>query len=360
MKKILNEQGTNLYATSEARQWEQITDPYLKTAAASGCFGDGFKIDIKHPEDGTETVQQTIEYNGKPAFAFYTNRDSKKNPGQKLTDIYSGSPGNYTYIKTVSYKCNQLQNRTNPDYLSGISQELHNVLTRPVDQNGLGYKPFGEVKGTDIMKYDLVSLQDDPDLKPGGKYYKNVSGIQKFLDTVKSQKLNFLMWKPKLSPAPNLDIEKKREEVLAYYASSGFTPCASGQFASGEAAIIDVHKNFPQSFDKGFTVCKEWIKIGQTKEDCRAVFDSFYEEIKRYEKTQGRQPANVKVLTVVKPLVLGCISEWKGKMPARKKEMELFQSIRAGSPFFLGESTDKITNVIRESLKIIKRNKNSY
>jgi len=356
MKKILKEQGVGLYKTSETRQWEQIKDPYLKTAAASGCFGDGFKIDIKHPEDGTETVQQTVDYNGKPAFAFYTNRDSKKNPGQKLTDIYTGSAGNYVYIKTVAYKCKELEKRTNPDYLKGVAEEVYNFLITT-----LKYKGYGDVAGEDIKNYELITdLSQDKDLQQGGKYYDQVKGFPQFLDTIKSQKYDIKIWKPKLSPAPTLDIQKKRDEVLSYYQSSGFTPCASGQFSSGEAAIIDLHKNFPQSFDKGFTVCKEWNKIGQTKEDCRAVFDSFYEEIKRYEKTQGRQPANVKVLTVVKPLVLGCISLWKGKMPARKKEIELFQSIRAGSPFFLGESTDKITNVIRESLKIIKRKQNSY
>lgn len=360
MKKILKED--DLYKVDQVKRFEEITDPYLRTAAAAGCFGTGFEPASSVPDfPDIKAVQQVKQdaSSGKPVIAFHTNIKSKKYEGHTLTYVYTGSPGNYVFIKPFAYKCKQLQQRSNPDFLSGISQELHDLLIKPVSEGGLGYKPYGDVKGPEIFEYELVNLNTDKDLKEGGRYYSKVQTIPQFFETIKNQGLDIFLWKPALKSGPVLDMKQKQNEVLEFYKQKGFVPCADGQFNPKQIASVDLSKDYPQSFKPGYRVCKKWTDISSTKQDCRAVIDSYYEEIEKYSRGQGRIQPDPDFINTMKPQVNACIASNDGKMPLRNKEMKFMKSLRASSPFFLGESTDRLTNIIRESLSVVKMRKNS-
>lgn len=358
MKKIIKEQ--DLYKTDQTRRFEEIKEPYLRTAAASNCFGQGWTPNVPVPDfPDINAIQQVKNVDGITMFAFHTNRDSKKNPGRKLTYLYTGTPNNYVFVKPFAYSCKQLEKRSNPDFLSGISQELHDLLIKPVSEGGLGYKGYGDVTGKEVFNHELVNLNTDKDLKPGGRFYSKVQGIPQFFETIQNQGLDIFLWKPRLATGPVLDIQQKQNEVLEFYKQKGFVPCADGQFNPKQIASVDLSKDYPQSFDSGFRVCKRWSDISSTKQDCRAVIDSYYDEIEKYSRSQGTIPPDPDIINTVKPQVKACLAANSGKMPLRNKEMKFFKSLRASSPFYLGESTDKLTNIIRESLRIVKIVKNS-
>jgi hypothetical protein len=165
MKKLIKEQ--DLYKTAENNQWEEIKDPYLKTAAAAGCFGQGFEPNVKEPTLEIDAIEQKGQdrATGLPISIFHTSKESTKNPEHRLSYQYSGMSPDYKYLGTLAYKCKQLEERTNPDFLSGVSKELSDFFTKPIANGGLGYKGYGDVKGNDIQNYQLVNLNTDPDLK---------------------------------------------------------------------------------------------------------------------------------------------------------------------------------------------------
>jgi hypothetical protein len=363
MKKLIKEQ--DLYQTSQTNQFEEIDDQFLKTAAASGCFKQGFTPNVKDPELGIDAVEQkdTHKTTGQLISIFHTNKKSIKNPGRTLSYMYSGMSPNYEYLGTLAYKCKQLEERTNPDFLSGVGKELYNVLTTPIANDGLGYKGYGDVKGTDIQKYRLVDIKNDPDLQPGGRFYDKVVGFPQFFDTIKNQDFKLLLWKPALASAPVLDIQKKQASVYEYYKNRGFTPCAKGEYNEQEIAAIDLSIEYHQSFKPGTRVCKKFEDMSTNKQDCRGIIDSYMDEIEKYNNVGVTIKPNSDFLNTIKPSVKVCIRKNLGKMPLRNKEMKFFQSLRASSPFFLGnigESTDNLTSIIRESLRIVKKRKNSY
>jgi len=364
MKKLIKEID-DLYSVSQRNQWEEIEDSFLKTAAAAGCFKDGFTPNVKDPDLGIDAVEQKKkdDATGILISVFHTNKESKKNPGRTLSYQYSGASPNYEYVGTVAYKCKQLEKRTNPKYLSGISQELHDVLLTPIANGGLGYKGYGDVKGTDILNYELVNLNTDPDLKKGGRFYEKVAGIPQFFETIQNQKLNIWLWKPALASAPVLDIPKKQASVYEYYKNKGFTPCAKGEYNEQEIAAIDLSIDYPQSFKPGTRVCKKFEDMSTTEQDCRGIIDSYMAEIEKYNNVGGTIKPSADFLNTIKPSVKVCIRDNFGKMPLRNKKMKFLKSLRASSPFFLGnigESKDNLTSIIRESLRIVKKRKNSY
>jgi hypothetical protein len=366
MKKLIKEID-DLYSVSQRNQWEEIEDSFLKTAAAAGCFKDGFTPNVKDPDLGIDAVEQKKkdDATGILISVFHTNKESKKNPGRTLSYQYSGASPNYEYVGTVAYKCKQLEKRTNPDFLSGVGKELYNVLTTPIANNGLGYKGYGDVKGTDILNYELVNLNTDPDLKEGGRFYEKVKGIKGFFNTLQNQKLNIWLWKPRKGTGAVLDIPAEQEKILNKYINDNdkYYKCAKGGFDSGEVTSIDLSVSYPDVFDKGFLVCKNYSDISTTKKDCSVVIDEYMKEIKRYNNSGGKMKPTSAFFNTRKPKINACIAQNLGKMPLRNKEMKFFQSLRASSPFFLGnigESKDNLTSIIRESLRIVKKRKNSY
>jgi hypothetical protein len=365
MKKLIKEQ--DLYKTSQVNLWGDIKDPYLKTAAAAGCFGQGFEPNVKEPTFEIDAIEQKGQdrATGLPISIFHTSKESTKNPKHRLSYQYSGMSPDYKYLGTLAYKCKQLEERTNPNFLSGVGGELYNVLTTPIANNGLGYKGYGDVKGTDIQNYQLVNLNTDPDLKEGGRFYDKVKGIPQFLETVQNQKLNIWLWKPRKATGAVLDIPAEQEKILNKYINNNdkYYKCAKGSFDSGEVTSIDLSVSYPDVFDKGFLVCKNYSDISTTKKDCSVVIDEYMKEIKRYNNSGGKMKPTSAFFNTRKPKINACIAENLGKMPLRNKEMKFFQSLRASSPFFLGnigESKDNLTSIIRESLRIVKKRKNSY
>jgi hypothetical protein len=365
MKKLIKEQ--DLYATPRANRFEEINDPYLKTAAAAGCFGQGFEPNVKEPTFNIEAVEQkdTHKTTGLPVSVFHTSKESTKNPEHRLSYLYSGASPDYKYVGTAAYKCKQLEQRSNPTYISGIGKELSDLFTKPIAEGGLGYKQYGDVKGADIQKYQLVDIKNDPDLQPGGRFYSKVAGFPQFFDTIKNQDFKLLLWKPRKGTGAVLDIPAEEQKILSKYINDNdkYYKCAKGSFDPGEVTSLDLSASYPDIFDKGTLVCKNYSDISTTKKDCSVVIDEYMKEIKRYNNSGGEKKPTSIFLNTRKPKINACIAENLGKMPLRNKDMKFLQSLRASSPFFLGnirESKDNLTSIIRESLRIVKKRKNSY
>lgn len=368
MKKILNEIGgqkTNLYQEDEANRWEVITDPYLQTAARAGCYGDGYVPNVEHPDPnkrGMNTVQVIKREDGVIKYIYFTPRKSNL-PDHTKTDIYTGETNNQKWVDTVNFKCKRLEDRTNPKNLSGVAKETYEFITRPIDQKGLGYKKYGDVSKDDFFNYKLVELLKDPDLKPDGKYGRITNNIQAMLDTMESQRMKLFLWKPVKGQAPVFDIQKQQTDVDKYFADEGYTKCPTESLEGGDYAKVDLHSIYPSTYEPNTFMCKPWSDLGTKKADCISSIDSYYEEIVKYTNSQGTTLTPKKQLALMKNQVNKCMAEWyneKGfKGLRRRKKMEFIKSLKASSPFVLRESTDKLTNIIRESLRIVKIVKNS-
>ena len=362
MKKLIKEH--DLYSTSEKNRWEEIINSaYLKTAAASGCFGNGYIPNQKTPDFDIPAVLQIKQddITGLPVKAFHTDKESTKNPGLHLTYLYTGDSPNYEYVAKKAYDCKQLKDRTNPSHLSGVSKELYNLLTSPFENNGLGYKGYGDVKGNDIIKYELVNVKEDPDLKEGGKFYNQVSGFKDYFTTMQNQGIDFWLWKLKKGSAPAYNVGKQMEDVEKFFRDNGYEICGPETLEGGRFSSIDVHKMYPSAYGPNTFMCKAWDKLTVEKQDCISAIDSYYEETKKYQNSSIKTPA--RELAVMKTQVNRCLAEWydekgfKSLGRNRRKKMEFLKSIRGGSPFYLEESKDKLTNIIRESLFITKLRK---
>jgi len=356
----------DLYQTSQKNRWEEIQDSvFLKTAAAAGCFGNGYIPNQKTPDfDLTSVLQiKEDETTGSPVKAFHTDRPSTKNPGHTLTYLYTGDSPNYVFVGKKAYKCKQLENRTNPTNLSGVSQELYNALTSPIEKNGLGYKGYGDVKGNDIFNYKLVNIKDDPDLKEGGRFYNKVKNAQEFFTTMNNQDISFWLWKPTKGTPPVYDIQKKQTDAEKYFLDQGYTICSTADLEDGTLAKVDLYAIYGSAYDEGTFMCKPWTEIGDKKADCITAIDSYYEEAVKYTNSLGTMVTPVRDLGMMKNQVKKCMAKWydeKGfSSLGRRKKMEFIRSLKASSPFVLRESTDKLTNIIRESLRIVKIVKNS-
>jgi hypothetical protein len=370
MKKIFKEHNnpTNLYQTDKNNQWEEIKDPYLQTAARAGCYGDGFTPNATHPDPkfrGMNTV--LVGKKGEDDIFrnyYFTPRKSKNAPDHTLVDIYSGATPNEVWTDTRQFKCKQLEKMTNPTNLGdGTAARLtYDYITTP-PPNGLGYKKYGDVTQTDFSNYKLVELLKDPDLQPNGLYYNQVSNIQAFLDTMAAQKMVLYLWKPSKKSAPAVDIVKKQTDAEKYFKGQGYTICQAADFEDGSIAKVDLYAIYGSAFEQNTFMCKPWSEIGVKKADCITAIDSYYEEIKKYQNSQGATVTAKRDLGMMKNQVNKCLAEWydeKGfKALRRRKKMEALKSLRGSSPFFLGESTDRLTNIIRESLSIVKIRKNS-
>lgn len=356
----------DLYQTNQKNRWDEIQNSsHLKTAAAAGCFGNGYTPNQKTPDFDLNAVLQIEQddITGVPIKAFHTDRESIKNPGHYLTYLYTGDSPNYVFVGKKAYKCKQLEKRTKPSHLSGVSLELYNALTSPIEENGLGYKGHDDVKGNDIFKYELVNIKDDPDLKEGGRFYNKVKNVQSFFTTMNNQELSFWLWKPTKKTAPVYDVEKSQQNAEKYFLSQGYKICSTSDLEDGTLAKVDLYAIYGSAYDQGTFMCKPWTEISDKKADCITAIDSYYEEAVKYTNTYGTMVTPIRDLGMMKNQVKKCMSRWydnKGfNSLGRRKKLDFIRSLKITSPFVLRESTDKLSSIIRESLRIVKIVKNS-
>jgi hypothetical protein len=364
MKNIIKEQSEDLYKKQQTKLCSQVIDPFLNQACVADCYRRGFVPNVPVPDfPELNAIQEVAEEDGKKMFAFHTSVDSKKIPGRKMTYLYTGTPENYTFVKAVAYRCEKLEKLKNPTNLTGYAKSLYDFVTKPVSENGLGYRGVSDVNDSEIGDWELVNLNTDKDIKEGGLYWDKIKGVASWIETINNQLINIYAYKPRKGTASVFDITNKKKEVYEYFKSKDYTQCAQGDFEDGTVAKVDLYKIYGSTFEQGTFVCKPWTKISTSKSDCITAIDSYYELIQQYSNVEGNIPVEKRDLVMMKNQVNKCMAEWyneKGfKSLGRRNKMEFLKSLRASSPFFLRESTDRLTNIIRESLSIVKMRKNS-
>lgn len=343
-KKILLEQTQAYYGQSRV---DEINDPIIRDAIDSGCLSEYMKnitsYNTKHPITKKDTVQvktsDTVYDQSKkrdyPLFAYITSTPYGES-GQYKIDYFYRKDGVDIYEKSKGWKCQT----------SGIKKKISDAL------EATGRFRSQEKKPDDITNWDLVPISDDSQKNPD--VYKKVDNWDSYAKIIANFKTPLMMWKVVPTKASAYDIKGKTEEILKYYSDQGYKKCTIERSDEGIYATINLHKMYPQTFEKDFTICKEWSLIGTSKPDCIAAFDGYINRIKTYNRAPQVTP-NLRELEIEKDVVNRCLGIWANKMPFRKKKINFLRELKPSHPFYLKESEDELTNVIRESLKIIKK-----
>lgn len=339
--------------------WKAITNPVLRTAAASGCFPEGYQITI-HPDNGLETISAISKKpeNQANKFVYYK-------PDYTL-DYRTSIDKTGKTVRTAKWTCYSLLNRTNPE-TAPIEKELLNAL-----KTNLKWEFFGDVDGATITNYQLTDVVTDPDLKEGGMYYNLVSGIPQYMESLKLANRPFYMWKPKKRSADLKLMKTEQDRVLALFPD--YSICDVSAVESGDYDTIDIDLKYPKFFEKGTKLCKKIENLPANlsvstqlalvtelskdfeRNNCRKLISHYYDGIKRII------PMSEKNLLQIKPTVKRCSTSFK--FPGLKNKIDYMQRIKVRGNnnqiinYGLSESTtDNLSTIVTESLNRVKKEK---
>jgi hypothetical protein len=346
-KKLLIEQTQAYYGQSKV---DEIIDPIIRDAIDSGCLNEYMKsitsYDVKHPITGKNTVQVSTsedvfvqsDNRSYPLFAYITSTPYGQEGQYKIDYFYKKGGINY-YEKTKGWKCQT----------SGIKKKISDALEKT------GRFKSQEKKPEDLTNYKLVNVLDDS--KTDIALYNTVDSWDSYSKILSNIKTPLMMWKVVATKSVALDIKSRRDEIENYFSGKDYKRCTIEKSDEGIYATINLHKMYPETFEKDFTICKEWSLIGTSKPDCIAAFDGYINKVKTYNNAPQNVP-NLRELEIEKDVVNRCLGVWGDKMPFKQKKMDFIRELKPSHPFYIRESEDELTNVIRESLRIIKKRKN--
>lgn len=341
-KDILNEQK---YAYPESKV-DEIQDSIVRDAVDSGCIDNIGKItstSISHPIRKINVIQvqtdDTTNVNGveKPLWAFVTSVPSSTSGYYKVDYFYyNKDTGKYVYVNSKDWTCSKL----------GLKKKITDQL-----KSVLKFKSEGEQ--TTDGNYDLVDVKIDASKPENIQLYQKIDSWSTYLNLLKNYKTSLMMFKPVAAKADVMDIEEKKKQILGSFAKNEYYKCSILKSEEGEYATINLHTLYPSVFEKDYTICKSWTQISDSKPDCIAAIDGYYNRIQTYRNAPQKKP-NVQELKVERNKVINCVAKWSGKMPFRQKKINFFKELKPSHPFSLRESIDGVTNIIRESLEKLK------
>jgi hypothetical protein len=347
-KKLLIEQTQAYYGQSKV---DEIIDPIIRDAIDSGCLNEYMKsitsYDVKHPITGKNTVQVSTsedvfvqsDNRSYPLFAYITSTPYGQEGQYKIDYFYKKGGINY-YEKTKGWKCQT----------SGIKKKISDALEKT------GFFKSQESMTDGGGNYELVPVASDSKLPENKQLYDTVDSWNQYVRILDNIKTPLMMWKSVKWKSQQTNITEEGKEILKSF--NGYSPCSKSQVQTGEFATINLHNLYPTIFETDYTICKNWNNINTDKKsDCVGVIDGYYDEIIKYNIAPQKKPS-VRYVEEKKDMVIKCISEWGKKMPFRRKKINFLQELNPSHPFNIRESENELTNVIRESLRIIKKRKN--
>jgi hypothetical protein len=343
MKKILLEQ-VKAYQGDLKKEYKalEVRDPFLRRAVDARCFDQKLPIvnyDVTNPVNGKPSIQVLLE---DKMIGFPSSDPSKKYPGYYLMYAVTGKSGSYELVKTIPWKCERMNHK---ESIEAILQEK------------LKYKPFSAVTGGDVVNHILVDVLEDENLQPNGKYYDYVQGIQSHFEALKPYGMPLLMWKPNVALKDVKDEFGERERLINYFKNQGYEDISISVGEEDEYYNVDLGKLYPdKGFKPGYKLYKSKSNVSTgSKLDCYKVLDSYYDDARK------KKDRPMKEILVDKANVKACINNDKWPLFYQiqaKQKIEYLNGLYSSSSYNLRESTDRLTNVIRESLRIVKSNKN--
>jgi hypothetical protein len=337
----------------------QIEDPIIRKAADAGCIPDSnskiINFSISHPISKKNVVlvktdeTEFVNDKQKRLFSFVTSIPAPNKPNYyKLEYVYYDN-NKYIFTRTADWTCPNI----------GKKEEIEKKL-----KTNLYFRSKNDINANNA-NYELVDVLEDS--KSDNQYRSKVDGWGEDAKILEKYQTKLMMWKPRKTESAQFNISDKTNEKIEYFTGQGYSPCTIEQSEKGLYATINLQELYPNTFVEDYFVCKPWDEIDtNTKRDCIGVIDGYYNLIKKYKRTPQRRPS-VENITVQKNAVISCLSNFKQKMPFRKKKIKEIENLdpKYGQPFYLGkkgyyESKDNLTNIIRESLRIVKERKNYY
>jgi hypothetical protein len=341
----------------ELEQFKAITNPVLRTAAAANCFPAGYSYNVKHPITGEDTIyvkSKKPENLSNPYVFFKPNYEAE----YRTTADAKGQT-----VRTFKWTCYALNERTNPE-VTPIQKEIYDALSKT-----LGWKKFADVKGDDILNWQLTNIGTDPDLKEGGMYYNTVSGVKKYLDELQGRP--FYMWKPKKASAPIKKVDEEQKRILQTQ-FPGFSLCSISDSEAGNYVVEDISLKYPNFFEKGTKICFPISKLSaqemlqqkynelnaakrNDKNACRNLIKLYYNDV-----VKGN-PMSDNDLALIKPTVRKCTRQFD--FPMLKKQINFMQNATKRVEgrvinYALRESKEaKLNGIISESLFKLKEKK---
>jgi len=327
---------------------DTIESKIVKDAVDSGCIEDYGKIqafNTEHPINKKRVVQvmtdNNIKVDGVPQviWGYITDRQMPNKTDEYTIDYFYKAAGKYIYIESKGWKCSRM----------GVKQRIIDAL---VDT-----KQFAK-EAPDKTNWVPVEVVKDSQKPENSKIYSKVAGWDTYSEILSKFKTPIWLYKRRLTVAPSLDIDAQTQRHIAIFSGQGYFTCSKMASMEGDYATVNLHNLYPDVFGEDYYVCKEWSKVSTDKKsDCVGAIDGYYNEIIKYNTAPQRKPSMSDVV-MRKNLVNQCIRDWSKKMPFRKKKINFLRELKPSHPYYLKESDNELTNIIRESLRIVKKRKN--
>jgi hypothetical protein len=349
MKKILLSEQTESWVG-------EISDPILRNAMDAKCSQsitrERMRIEVKHPITGQLVVQFP---DGKEddfvRFGYITSRKGK-NPNEYLIDYFYNdtNDGRMKPIETSTWFCPNLNTKSN------IENQLKTLNFHPQNQ-----KPA-------TGSYTLVDIYQDSQKNPDA--YRTISGLINEINKLANFVTPLMMWKPSGLVTPYRNLTSDQQRVLGDYAKDGYTPenCPTAGLES-TVSSVNLRLYFPDIFDpttKIYKVCKPISEVKINKKECGVIYDTYYNEYKKWERSGRMSDIDNKLVSTYRPLVIACNAQVSQNMPLRKKKINTIKEFPSNSPFSLTkekvydrfQQEKQLQNVVREGLMRLKKLKN--